>query len=79
MRATSFGAALAVFERALAARERIGDPGRVRVARWMVAWALRNLGRTADALVMQQALKAELEAAGTADPHVDEELALLEG
>ena len=77
--AGDFGTALAVFEQALAARERIGDPDRIRVARWMVAWALRNLGRTTDALAMQRALKAELEAAGTADPHVDEELALLEG
>ena len=77
--AGDFGTALAVFEQALAARERIGDPSRIRVARWMVAWALRNLGRTTDALAMQRALKAELEAAGTTDPHVDEELALLEG
>jgi len=77
--AGDFGTALAVFEQALAARERIGDPSRIRVARWMVAWALRNLGRTTDALAMQRSLKAELEDAGTTDPHVDEELALLEG
>ena len=38
-------AALAAFEQALAARERIGDAGRTRVARWMVGWALRNLDR----------------------------------
>jgi len=72
-------AALAAFEEALAARERIGDAGRTRVARWMVGWALRNLGRTDEALAVQTALKAELEAAGEEDPYVDEELALLHG
>lgn len=72
-----FGEALASFEQALAARERVGDPERLRVARWMVAWALRNLGHTRDALTMQRELKAELDAAGRTDPHVDEELDLL--
>ena len=72
-------AALATFEEALAARERIGDPGRTRVAKWMVGWALRNLGRTDEALAVQTALKAELAAAGEDDPYVDEELALLNG
>jgi tetratricopeptide (TPR) repeat protein len=72
-------AALAVFQEALEARERIGDPARTRVARWMVGWALRNLGRTDEALAVQTALKAELEAAGEEDPYVDEELALLKG
>jgi len=72
-------AALARFEEALAARERIGDPGRTRVAKWMVGWALRNLGRTDEALAVQTALKAELAAAGEDDPYVDEELALLNG
>jgi tetratricopeptide (TPR) repeat protein len=74
-----FTAALASFEQALAARERQGDPDGVHVARWMVAWALRNVGRTAEALDVQRSLKAELDAAGREDPHVDEELALLEG
>lgn len=77
--AGDFDSALARFEEALAARERIGDPVRTRVARWMVAWALRNLDRRDEALAIQQALKAELDAAGETDPHVDEELALLEG
>lgn len=70
--------ALATFERALAARERLGDDGETRIARWMVAWALRHLGRTQEALPMQRALKAELEAAGRTDPFVEEELGLLE-
>ena len=72
-------ASLAAFEDALAARERIGDDGRTRVARWMVGWALRNLGRIDEALAVQTALKAELEAVGEEDPYVDEELALLSG
>ncbi len=75
--AGDFAAALVAFEDALAARERIGDPARARVARWMVAWALRNLGRREEALAAQRALKAELEALGEEDPYVDEELALL--
>jgi tetratricopeptide (TPR) repeat protein len=70
-------AALATLEEALAARERIGEVSTIRVARWMVGWALRNLGRTDEALAVQRALKAELEAAGDEDPYVDEELALL--
>jgi len=76
--AGDFEAALASFRDALAACERIGDPARIRVARWMVAWSLRNLGRRDEALAMQRSLKAELDAAGRTDPYVDEELALLE-
>ena len=76
-------AALAAFEEALAARERQSrsgaDAGRTRVARWMVGWALRNLGRTDEARAVQTALKAELDAVGADDPYVDEELALLNG
>jgi tetratricopeptide (TPR) repeat protein len=70
-------AALAAFEEALAARERIGDPGTIRVARWMIAWSLRNLGRRDEAREIQLALKAELDAIGGSDQYVDEELALL--
>ncbi|MCW2771779.1 MAG: hypothetical protein JWN91_105 [Nocardioides sp.] len=75
--ADDFATALAVFEQALAARERQGDPEGIRVARWMVAWALRNLGHHADALTMQREIKAELDAEGRTDPFVDEELELL--
>jgi tetratricopeptide (TPR) repeat protein len=76
--AGDFEAALISFEDALTARLRIGDPARIRVARWMVAWALRNLGRNVEALMLQRSLRAELDAAGLTDPHVDDELALLE-
>ena len=70
-------AALAAFEQALAARERIGDPETIRVARWMIGWSLRNLGRRDEALEIQRALKAELDSIGGSDEYVDEELALL--
>jgi tetratricopeptide (TPR) repeat protein len=70
-------AALAAFEQALAARERIGDPANIRVARWMIGWSLRNLGRRDEALTIQQSLKAELDSIGENDQYVDEELALL--
>lgn len=70
-------AALVAFEDALAARERIGDASRTRVARWMVGWSLRHLGRTVEAREVQLALSAELAAAGEHDPYVDEELELL--
>jgi tetratricopeptide (TPR) repeat protein len=75
--AGDFDAALPVFEEALAARERIGDPAEIRVARWMIAWSLRNLGRRDEARAMQEALKAELDEIGDTDQYVDEELALL--
>lgn len=69
--------ALETFEDALSARVRIGVPADIRVARWMVAWVLRLQGRDDEARAIQRALKAELDAAGTTDPYVDEELGLL--
>jgi len=75
--AGDFSAALAAFEEALAARERIGEPARTRTARWMVAWALRNLGRREEARAIQLALKEEFDSAGVTDTYVDDELALL--
>ncbi len=70
--------ALAAFENAWTARERQGHAGRTRVARWMVAWAMRHLDRVDDALEMQRSIKVELEAIGEHDRFVDEELALLQ-
>ena len=71
-------AALAAFDAAMTARARIGEDERTRVARWMVGWALRNLGHIDMALDVQQALKEDLDEIGLEDPYVDEELALLE-
>lgn len=75
--AGDFAQALATFEEALAARERIGDPATIRVAKWMIAWSLRNLGRRDEALEIQRALKRELDSIGETDEYVDDELALL--
>ncbi len=75
--AGDFAGALDLFREALAACERIGELPRIRIARWMVGWALRNLGRRDEALVVQRELKADLESTGDEDPYVDEELALL--
>jgi tetratricopeptide (TPR) repeat protein len=72
-----FGGALAVFEDALAARIEQGKPGNIQVARWCVARTLRALGRLDEALAIQQSLAAEHDAAGTSDPYVQEELAIL--
>ena len=66
--------ALALFELALAERERRGSPTQVRIARWCVARCLRSLGRVDEALTRQRALAAELEAAGAVDGYVDEEI-----
>ncbi len=72
-----FAAALPLFEEALAVRHHGSDADATRVARWMVAWSLRHLRRRDEALVIQRALKAELDAEGAVDPYVDEELSLL--
>lgn len=69
--------ALTVFEEALTERQKRDDAEATRIAKWMVAWTLRNLGRIDEARVMQLRLKSELEAAGAEDPYVDEELELL--
>ena len=70
-------AALVAFKEALAERRKQGDESDVFVARWMVAWAMRNLGRTDEAKAEQLSLKADLTAAGKTDQYVEEELALL--
>lgn len=72
-----FEEALAEFEQALTLRERAGDAGASRVAKWMVAWTLRALGRRAEALAMQLELAAACDAAGEPDPYVFEELEIL--
>jgi tetratricopeptide (TPR) repeat protein len=68
---------LAQLKLALAARERQGDAGRIRVAHWMVAWTLLAMKRTDEALAIQLRLEKEFDAAGKPDPYVYEELAAL--
>ena len=69
--------ALAMLQSAVPATERGGSPERLRIAHWMVAHTLRRLGRSDEALAIQQRLERENAAAGTPDPYVFEELALL--
>ena len=69
-----YGEALASFQTALAARERIGNAARTRVARWMVAWTLRSLGRHDAALAVLRGLETEYTATGAADGYVFEEI-----
>jgi len=66
--------ALASFRTALAARERIDNAGRTRVAHWMIAWTLRSLGRHDEALAILRRLEAEYSEAGKPDGHVFEEI-----
>jgi len=69
--------ALSQFQKALAIRERGTNAEATRVARWMVAWTLRSLGRNAEALQIQLALEKDADAAGKPDPYVFEELEAL--
>jgi tetratricopeptide (TPR) repeat protein len=67
--------ALAAFEAALAARREQGEPRETRVAEWCVARCLRALGRSAEALAVQERLAADATAAGDPDDgHVAEEI-----
>lgn len=66
--------ALAQFEQALQVRERTGSPETIRVARWMIAWTLRSLGRFDEALEIQLRLEGECDEAGQPDPYVFDEL-----
>ena len=70
--------ALAAFGEALSAYERAGRADRVRVARWQVANTLRLIGRRDEALALLLALERDAAAAGDPDPHVYDELALLQ-
>ncbi len=69
--------ALEEFRLMLALREAQGDPANIAIAWWMVAWALRLLGRRDEALDIQLRLEREMDAAGTPDEYVFEELEAL--
>lgn len=69
--------ALDQFQKAVALREQAGDAERTRIAHWMVAWTLRAMGRTNEALAIQLRLEQELDQAGEKDPYVYDELAQL--
>ena len=69
-----YGDALQEFQLALAAREREGNPVKMRIAHWMIAWDLRALERLDEALEIQLRLEREWDQAGEPDPYVFEEL-----
>lgn len=71
--ANRFDEALAAFQAAHAAALELGTPDQEQIARWAVARCLRSLGRTAEALAIQEALLEER----PDDEYVHEELALL--
>ncbi len=66
--------ALVIFKKGVKEREKGGKPGRLRVARWTVARALRSLGRCEEALPMLQSLEAEWAKADSQSGYVFEEL-----
>jgi tetratricopeptide (TPR) repeat protein len=66
--------ALASFRSALAARERLGNPGGIRIAHWMIAWTLRALKRHDEALAILVRIEREAAAAGAPDGFVFEEI-----
>ena len=69
--------ALVQFQQAVVLRERAGDGEATRIAHWMVAWTLRAMNRTDEALAIQLRLARECEAVGVPSPDVYEELELL--
>lgn len=66
--------ALRCFEAALAARIEAGSPEPIRVARWCVARAQRELGRVSEAMETQASLHAEYREADESSGFVEEEL-----
>ncbi|MFC2172282.1 tetratricopeptide repeat protein [Acidobacteriota bacterium] len=70
-----FPKALDLFQKALDWRQKQGKQRPIRIAKWCVAKTLRSLGRTEEALAMQQELLKEWNAAGEHDGYVYEELA----
>ena len=69
--------ALDQFKQAVVLREKGEDVQAKRIAHWMVAWTLRALNRTDEALEIQLRLERERQAAGAPSAYVFEELELL--
>jgi tetratricopeptide (TPR) repeat protein len=67
--------ALSLFERALDERLLLGRQRQIDIARWAVARALRALGRTDEALSLQQAILDSTTGMDIVDPFVHAELA----
>ncbi|MGH8851487.1 MAG: tetratricopeptide repeat protein [Casimicrobiaceae bacterium] len=73
-----YARALEYFEKALPLCEARGDVVAIRTARWMIARALRSLGRYDEALAIQRALVDEHQRDGSSDGYVFEEMGELE-
>lgn len=71
--------ALPLFEAGLAVRRERGEVEPIRIARFTVARALRELGRCEEALVELRALRAEWAGSGVDDPDVNAEIAACGG
>ena len=69
--------ALDQFKQAVVLREKGDDAQAKRIAHWMVAWTLRAMNRTDEALEIQLRLERERAAAGVPSAYVFEELELL--
>lgn len=72
-----FDEALTEFNKGLRLRETGTDAEATREARWMIAWTLRALKRSDEALAIQLQLERECDAANAPDPYVFEELEAL--
>jgi tetratricopeptide (TPR) repeat protein len=70
-----FANALVYYRKALPAYEARGEPGPVRIAKWMIARAQRSLGELDAAEKAQRELLAEIDKLGEQDGYVYEELA----
>jgi tetratricopeptide (TPR) repeat protein len=66
------------FEAALEERLKSGNQETIFIAKYMIGWAMRNQGQTAQALAWMTELKSEIVAAGKSDEYVDAELKLLQ-
>jgi len=67
--------ALFMFQKALEFSEQLGDPLKIRTAKWCVAKVLRIIEHTEEALEMQRALFEEYQAEGRRNGYVYEEIA----
>ena len=71
----SYQEALFMFQKALEFYEQLGDPPKIRTAKWCVAKVLRAIDHTEEALEIQRGLFEEYQADGKRNGYVYEEIA----
>jgi tetratricopeptide (TPR) repeat protein len=71
----SYQESLFMFQKALEFYEQLGDPSKIRTAKWCVAKVLRTIDHTEEALDMQRALFEEYQSDGKKNGYVYEEIA----